>query len=678
MSDFSTFASAVRFKFEKMTKQSLFFIDADKDSLFDLYLASFPEGTNPIYLTRTEHDCNCCKQFIRNIGNVVVIDKKTGVLDSVWNIKNLPYPYDVVAAAMHKHVVAHNIKCAWFTSERTYGRHSNIQILDDGKKNIVWKHFVGVVPDQSYSTVADQLRGNSDATAQVFKRGLDELTEDSMKTVLELIDSNSLYRGAEFGPSVKEFLEMTSKYKALSPTAKNVFVWENIGKLSSRIRNTAIGTLLVDLSDGMDLESAVKSFEQKVAPDNYKRTKALITPSMVKAATKTIAALGIESQLSRRLANISDVSVNNVLWVDRSSKAYMQSGLEQMLMGQVKGTASKQVSSAGNQISITDFIKNVVPTASAMELQFTGKHLSNLMTLTTRSSERSVDEVPLFKWDNDFAWAYRGNLTDSTIKELVKSAGGNVSAALRFSLAWTNCDDLDLYVTTPTGKTLYYGNRGATIDGGKLDVDANCCGGHRIPGKDMRPVENIYFDKILDGKYTVKVNRYKQVETIDRGYTVEMEVGGEIQQYSLPDNREAKIFDVTFKNGLVQDMVLANGVSGAPMQSQAWGIKTETFVPVTTIMRSPNFWDGKSVGNEHFFFLLEGCKTDESVRGIFNEFLRGDLTEHRKVFEVLGDKTKCQPTDEQLSGVGFSTTKPQSVVVRVTTDQGKKEYTVMV
>lgn len=62
MSNFAAFAQAVRTKFEKMSKQGLFFIDTDKDSLFDLYLASFPEGTNPIYLTRTEHDCNCWQQ----------------------------------------------------------------------------------------------------------------------------------------------------------------------------------------------------------------------------------------------------------------------------------------------------------------------------------------------------------------------------------------------------------------------------------------------------------------------------------------------------------------------------------------------------------------------------------------------------------------------------------------
>ena len=52
---------------------------------------------------------------------------------------------------------------------------------------------------------------------------------------------------------------------------------------------------------------------------------------------------------------------------------------------------------------------------------------------------------------------------------------------------------------------------------------------------------------------------------------------------------------------------------------------------------------------------------EEPVRGIYNEFLTGALEPHRKVFEVLGNRTKCQPSDKQLSGVGFSETVPASV-----------------
>lgn len=64
-------------------------------------------------------------------------------------------------------------------------------------------------------------------------------------------------------------------------------------------------------------------------------------------------------------------------------------------------------------------------------------------------------------------------------------------------------------------------------------------------------------------------------------------------------------------------------------------------------------------------FMLDGCKNPEEVRGFYNEFLNPKLEKHRKVFEVLGSKLKCKPTDNQLSGVGFTTGRKDSVTVLV-------------
>ena len=54
----------------------LFETDIDKDYLWNLYLDSFPEGTNPIYRERRWYDCSACRQFIKNIGGTVYIDEK--------------------------------------------------------------------------------------------------------------------------------------------------------------------------------------------------------------------------------------------------------------------------------------------------------------------------------------------------------------------------------------------------------------------------------------------------------------------------------------------------------------------------------------------------------------------------------------------------------------------------
>ena len=83
------------------------------------------------------------------------------------------------------------------------------------------------------------------------------------------------------------------------------------------------------------------------------------------------------------------------------------------------------------------------------------------------------------------------------------------------------------------------------------------------------------------------------------------------------------------------------------------------------IMKSPNHWDDKGVGNKHYFFMLEDCKNEGAARGFFNEFLKEEMNEHRKVFEVLGSKMKVERTDNQLSGVGFSSTQKNSIICKV-------------
>jgi hypothetical protein len=42
------------------------------------------------------------------------------------------------------------------------------------------------------------------------------------------------------------------------------------------------------------------------------------------------------------------------------------------------------------------------------------------------------------------------------------------------------------------------------------------------------------------------------------------------------------------------------------------------------------------------------------------------------VFEVLGDRTKCEPSPDQLSGLGFSSTVRSSVVAKVTMTGGRR------
>ena len=96
-----------------------------------------------------------------------------------------------------------------------------------------------------------------------------------------------------------------------------------------------------------------------------------------------------------------------------------------------------------------------------------------------------------------------------------------------------------------------------------------------------------------------------------------------------------------------------------------WSLPTQGFHKVSVIMNSPNHWNDVATGNKHTFFMLEGCKSDLTPRGFYNEFLLESLDAHRKVLEVVGAKMKIDDSDSQLSGLGFSSTQRNTLLCRV-------------
>lgn len=679
MNSFSTFAHMVAKSFQDLAKNDAVFVaNLEGDDLWTKYLAAFPEGTDPIFKKRTEHDCSCCKQFIRRAGCVVTISG--GKLRTVWDeaAKNAPEFYQQVATALRDTVAVAGIRDIFRVSknEHQFGSKQTHSLDKETQKASTWDHFyTGAIPGRLQAALPDTDRGNYRTTVQVFERGLVELTADAVGTVLSLIDGKNLYRGEEHRNAVVEFQKMQRAFLASPSVERSLFTWANAGSYAARFRSTVIGTLVQDLSEGQDIERAVRSFEAKVAPQNYKRTTALITPKMVEKAMETIQELDLESALERRYAVIGDVTVNDVKWVDGAARKLMKGGIGDVLMKHATTTTSKAKDEGrAEDITLDDFMANVLPDTQSMEIFFDGAHTSNLMAIT---APVHPEPKQLFRWNNDFAFSYIGNVADS-IKERVKKAGGKVDGALlRVSLSWYNFDDLDLHIHEPPGRgrnvtdQIYYGNkRGWT--GGILDVDMNAGGGNT-----REPVENVVWaTKPPDGSYKVVVNNFSHRESSNPGFVIEVESGGKLTHYSynkmVRSRQDITVVTLHLKDGVVESVEAGEpGVSSANISQEKWGLTTEQYVKVNTVMLSPNHWGDNAVGNKHTFFVLEGAKSDEDMRGFYNEFLNSRLEEHRKVFEVIGDKTKCRPSEGGLAGLGFSNTKKDNFLVRV--QQGKKQ-----
>lgn len=636
-----------------MEQKPLYLTDVDKDTMWETYLKYFPEDI------RQEYNCNCCKQFVRNYGNVVVIinDK----VRTIWDF-GCEIPFNKVTVAMDLLVSTAPIRDVFFSDIAHLGTNMNHQRKDDGTV-ITWEHMHFLLPKtmvhkgKSIATLMGAARDNRN----VFKRSLDEITMDAIETVKDLIAQNSLYRGAEFLGMVTEFGNLKKQYENVPVKNRENYCWavapNYIGSVA-KIRNTAVGTLLLDISNGKDLDEAVTAFERIMAPTNYRRPTALITKKMVEQAEQTIEELGYTNSLGRRFATTDDITVNNVLFVNRDKKKATG------LLGDLKETVAvhPKTFSKVEEVPVDKFLKDILPKCNAVEVLFENRHINNLVSLITAQDQKAPS---LFKWNNPFSWSYKNSVADS-LKEKVKAAGGRVDGELRVSLEWYNYDDLDLHVYEPDDTHIYFRNK-QSATGGCLDVDMNAGG-----GTTRTPVENIIWGSsyaMKEGRYKVHVNQYTRRETVDAGFSVEVECQGQLYNFaysrSLVQGSTCAVVEFDYSKSTGIKLITGLEATTKLQSKTVWGVDTNKFHKASMILNSPNFWDGKQIGNAHLIFVLDQAHNDEQARGFFNEFLKDELVTHKRVFEALGSRMKVEPTDRQVTGLGFSVTQHTDLICKV-------------
>jgi hypothetical protein len=665
--EFREFNELLMSHVENMTKdvEYLFVVDVDPYSVWNTYLASFPPGTNEIFRERREFDCSCCRQFVKALGNVVAI--KDNKVTSIWDFNPNDDKFQPVVTALANKVKSSSVVDFFIPTTRKFGTRESVEILPDGS-SYTWSHFFAQVSpsikkfkELEVGTVRGQMRD----TRNVLKRSLEEISGAAVETVRDLIAQKSLYKGEEWNGALTQFAKLQEDYCALSDAeCRENYCWSvsaKVGPAIARIKNHSIGVLLSDIAEGMDLDRAVRKYEALVAPTNYKRPKAIFTKKMIADAQKTVDDLGYSNSLGRRHAQLSDISINNILFANRDAAKKMAANVFEELAESVPENVKSF--DRVEEISAKDFIDNVLPSVTEMEVLLENKHVPNLVSLIAPKDKESPS---MFKWNNGFSWAYSGNITDS-MKERVKALGGNVEGDLRFSIQWNdendNPDDLDAHCWEPTGDHIYFPNKGRRhASSGMLDVDI-------VDPSGKTAVENIIWtdqSRMSRGEYVLGVHCYSS-RGAKSGFSAEVEFDGKIYSFEykspLRQDQVVKVASVTYDG---EKFTLKELIPSLEANKTVWSVPTNTFHPVSVCMYSPNYWDEQDgIGHRHYFFMLKGCINPESPNGFFNEFLQEDLMKHKRVFEALGAKMRVEESDSQLSGIGFSSTKRASLTCRV-------------
>jgi hypothetical protein len=524
--------------------------------------------------------------------------------------------------------------------------------------------------DNSGKSIETISAGFRDAK-NVFKRAMGEIPLDTLELVKDLINQNSLLDGQTHLYKVEKFIELKRQYLALPINELVIDNWYWIASYNNqfaKFRNELIGKLCTELAEGRELNEACQSWNKLVDPINYMKTTAPITNRQIAEAKQFVEDGGYTESFDRRFANMDDIKASEIKYMNVGDGKLKNVSM----FDTVKSTSTRHKRSEFDgieEVSIEKFMQDIRPTCTSVEAYLVNTHEGNLMSLTTANNKSSKQ---IFKWNNNFSWTFNGNLAGkSQIKQAVKGRGGNVEGILRASMHFPNTtDDYDLHLKEPRGYEIYYGNRRSISPcSGTLDLDAQGCDGHQTP---ENRVENIiYTDKnrMTPGEYKIYAHNYSG-RAFHTPFDIEIEINGDITTATLdkPSSSntvniaiikyDGKNFDIVFD----EDMRI---IESKTISREIYGLQTNEFHKVNLICVSPNHWDDNNIGNKHYFFMLDGCKSPSSIRSFHNENLLPELAQHRKVLEILGAVNMIQSTDKQLSGIGFNATVHDELIVRL-------------
>jgi len=396
------------------------------------------------------------------------------------------------------------------------------------------------------------------------------------------------------------------------------------------------------------------------------KVTAPITKKQIEEAKTFVEENGYTESFNRRFATIDDIKVSEILHSNVGEGKIKSVSI----FDGVKSTSTRHKRNEFDgveEVAIDKFMKDILPSCTSVEAFFANSHQGNLVSLTTANDAESK---PIFKWSNNYSWTFNGNLAGkSQIKEAVKSEGGKIDGVLRFSIIWNEDGrdilDFDAHALEPNRTEIFYsspyrkdrGNQRSALSG-QLDVD--------MINPIKMGVENIVWDnisKMKDGVYKFWIRNFNR--GANKGFKAEIEFNGETYAYEYNKQVPGDIYvaEVTLKNGqfTIEHLIPESAVSS----KEVYGLETNQFHKVNLMCLSPNHWGENNVGNKHYFFMLDGCKSPVSIRSFHNENLLPELSAHRKVLEVLGATNMIEPTKKQLSGLGFNATVRDELIVKL-------------
>jgi len=712
--EFKEFNQKVRAQFKRMCETGkLFKSSITGQQVWDTYLSSFKPEDNGIFRdsNSSEHNCNCCKNFIKRYGNIVAIID--GKLESIFSNLGDCGEYNESIEACNKELTNSPIQDVFFETYDMLDRGLNYEKTN--KTQTTYKLGIGTTHFQYSKEYEDQYgHKNSGGSYRVqfdkvyefnhfevalpkqlvdfANRSIDDITNEyrtkyvsfkntmetisiaTYKEVLEGIAKKYAANSDKYIPVIESFIAFKEEYD--KATDKDLFCWETSYSLKDSIAkmgSSNLGnSLLKELESGeKELDRIYQEFNRREDPENKFKTEKPSSVGMQLVASKAIEELGLVEQFtSRRHTTLDDVKANIVSFINRDNAKSKVNLFKIDTLDDSNVYNPKQFDKV-DEVAIKEFLVNMDKYTSIELL------LENSMSLFNMTSCSVEGLKPMFKYGNNYSFTVNGkNAGESQIKQAVKERGGNVEAVVAIRLHFPDTrEDYDLYVEEPNRNIIYYGNKRQKHNStGMLDLDAQGGDGHFEP---ERRVENCTWTdlkKMPIGNYKIMVNSHPK-NRVNTTFYMDIELNGELTQLKLKTLGLIKPIVAIFKwNGFEFSLKVSECMElleSKTMSKKIWNLDSLKFHKVTCICLSPDHWN-TNIGTLHHLFALKGAYNDQPIPTFHIDNLIPELLPNRKAIQSLMDILVVKPEGEQFAGVCFNDTYTRTIIVRVSEDSKKK------
>lgn len=350
----------------------------DAAHLWEKYLDSFEDLDERQY-----HNCDCCKQFIRNFGGLACISPEGRVTSALWHGVEATNQYQAAVKALDKAVGASRIRGVFLSSDVLLGTR-----FKGG-----WEHFTVTAATWYKKThlTAGQAMAEKKEDFKNVVRALAEFKPEHLQAAVTLLKTDSLYRSEKVLSQAQWLRDL--QVSVTNNRNKNTLVWKAVASAPAGFchpRGGMLGTLIDDIAAGKSSRDIFANFDVKMAPDRYQRPQAAPTAGAIEAAEKLFKKLGLEKSVERRFCRLDELQT---FWTPKASTEETGS-----LFGHLvpKGGATDPIVTPVQEMSWEKFKNTLLPDAERIECSAPMR--GNYSAFVTAVHP---DAPPILQWDSE-------------------------------------------------------------------------------------------------------------------------------------------------------------------------------------------------------------------------------------------------------------------------------------